>query len=97
MHWTAAGQYYSTSPYAFCNNNPVNLVDPDGEFQLFSNFVGGIVSAGVEYGSQIILLAMDFQFNPLQTLTFLISEQLLEKGLKNLTHNTILIIIFAKI
>lgn len=54
MRWSAAGQYYGTSPYAFCNNNPVNLVDPDGEFQLFSNFVGGIVSAGVEYGSQVI-------------------------------------------
>ena len=25
-----AEKYYSISPYAFCNNNPVNLVDPDG-------------------------------------------------------------------
>ncbi len=24
-------KYYGVSPYAFCNNNPVNLVDPDGE------------------------------------------------------------------
>ena len=46
--------YYGTSPYAFCANNPVNFVDPDGKFPLFSNFVGGIVSAGVEYGSQVI-------------------------------------------
>lgn len=23
-------KYYSTSPYAWCNNNPVNYVDPDG-------------------------------------------------------------------
>ena len=23
-------KYYGVSPYAFCNNNPVNLVDPDG-------------------------------------------------------------------
>lgn len=26
-------KYYGISPYAFCNNNPVNLVDPDGERQ----------------------------------------------------------------
>ena len=25
-----AEKYYSASPYAFCNNNPVNFVDPDG-------------------------------------------------------------------
>ena len=25
-----AEKYYSTSPYAFCANNPVNVVDPDG-------------------------------------------------------------------
>ncbi len=23
-------KYYSISPYAYCNNNPVNYVDPDG-------------------------------------------------------------------
>ena len=32
--WTTpdplAEKYYSISPYAFCNNNPVNFVDPDG-------------------------------------------------------------------
>ena len=26
-----AEKYYITPPYAFCNNNPVNFVDPDGE------------------------------------------------------------------
>ena len=35
IRWTTpdplAEKYYSTSPYAFCNNNPVNFVDPDGE------------------------------------------------------------------
>ena len=34
--WTTpdplAEKYYSISPYAFCNNNPVNFVDPDGRF-----------------------------------------------------------------
>ena len=32
--WTTpdplADKYYSVSPYAFCNNNPVNYIDPDG-------------------------------------------------------------------
>ena len=26
-----AEKYYNVSPYAYCNNNPVNAVDPDGE------------------------------------------------------------------
>ena len=34
--WTSpdplADKYYSVSPYAFCGNNPVNFVDPDGRF-----------------------------------------------------------------
>ena len=25
-------KYYGISPYAFCNNNPVNFVDPDGSY-----------------------------------------------------------------
>ena len=35
IRWTTpdplAEKYYSTSPYAFCNNNPVNFVDLDGK------------------------------------------------------------------
>lgn len=56
--WTTpdplAEKYPGISPYAYCNTNPVNFVDPDGELPLFSNFVGAFVSAGVEYGSQVI-------------------------------------------
>ena len=33
--WTTpdplAEKYYGISPYAYCNNNPVNFVDPDGK------------------------------------------------------------------
>ena len=58
MRWTTTDplseKYYGVSPYAFCNNNPVNFVDPDGELPFLANFVGGFVSAGVEYGSQVI-------------------------------------------
>ena len=25
-------KYYDVSPYAFCNNNPVNFVDPNGKY-----------------------------------------------------------------
>ena len=35
IRWTTpdplAEKYYGISPYAFCNNNPVNFVDPDGQ------------------------------------------------------------------
>lgn len=39
--WTTpdplAEKYYGISPYAFCNNNPVNFVDPDGMRIVFTN------------------------------------------------------------
>lgn len=37
--WTSAGpmaeKYYHLSPYAFCHNNAVNAVDPDGRDDFF--------------------------------------------------------------
>ena len=30
-------KYYSTSPYAYCVNNPVNAIDPDGNLTVFIN------------------------------------------------------------
>ena len=30
-------KYYSTSPYAYCNNSPINAVDPDGNLTVFIN------------------------------------------------------------
>ncbi|WP_443757770.1 RHS repeat domain-containing protein [Barnesiella intestinihominis] len=32
-------KYYSISPYAYCNNNPVKYVDPDGKFLQFAENV----------------------------------------------------------
>ncbi len=34
-----AEKYYGVSPYAFCNNDPVNFVDPDGERLYFAKDV----------------------------------------------------------
>ena len=47
--WTTpdplAEKYYSYSPYAFCNNNPVNFVDPDGNHPVIAGaIIGGAIS-----------------------------------------------------
>ena len=36
-------KYYGISPYAFCNNNPVNLVDPDGRAWYYNSKTGQFV------------------------------------------------------
>ena len=52
--WTTpdplADKYYSVSPYAFCNNNPVNFVDPDGKsYGDYYSYTGEyIASDGIE-------------------------------------------------
>ena len=31
--------YYSLSPYAYCNNNPVNAIDPNGrDYRLTTHY-----------------------------------------------------------
>ena len=45
-------KYYSTSPYAYCANNPVNANDPDG--RAINWLLGGAIGAGVELASQLI-------------------------------------------
>ncbi|MDR1349023.1 MAG: hypothetical protein LBJ63_11480 [Prevotellaceae bacterium] len=32
-----AEKYYSISPYAFCGNNPINRIDPDGRADIWYN------------------------------------------------------------
>lgn len=44
-------KYYGTSPYAFCNNNPVNFVDPNGEHPIV---VGAIVGGAISGTAAII-------------------------------------------
>ncbi len=49
-----ADKYPGLSPYAYCANNPVKLVDPDGEFPFVTNIVGAAISMFVEYGGQVV-------------------------------------------
>ena len=48
-----AEKYYSISPYAYCGNNPVKFVDPDGKVPVFllplaKGTVGAIVDAAAQ-------------------------------------------------
>lgn len=38
-------KYYSTSPYVYCENNPVMLVDPDGRIPYKKAVKSGIVTS----------------------------------------------------
>ncbi|MBQ9476823.1 MAG: hypothetical protein IJU63_03445 [Bacteroidales bacterium] len=53
--WTAidplAEKYYAVSPYAYCNNNPVKIIDPYGldiyHFDSSGNYIGKTVQKGI--------------------------------------------------
>ena len=45
-------KYYSTSPYAWCANNPVNYVDPDGGKVVYNDETGDCESMVDEFCSQ---------------------------------------------
>ena len=56
-----AEKTYHISPYAYCLNNPTNMIDPDGRFAWFipvaiivgKAILGGAVDAGVQVGVQM--------------------------------------------
>ena len=48
-----AEKYYGVSPYAFCNNNPVNFVDPDGASWGKVVKIGNKVRKAVKAGNKV--------------------------------------------
>lgn len=48
-----AEKYYGISPYAYCANNPVNMVDPEGRYPLGYRILSGVIGAGADFGVQI--------------------------------------------
>ena len=50
--WTTldpmAVNYYDVSPYAYCLNNPVNIVDPDGKNP--GDFFSTVIKAAIDFG-----------------------------------------------
>ena len=55
-----AEKYYDISPYAWCANNPVYLVDPDGKSPIF-NRMGSLIGTD-EYGLMGNAFIMDEKF-----------------------------------
>ncbi len=49
-----AEKYCSVSPYAFCNNNPVNIIDPDGMDIAVFNTSGYLISYKERKGKDIL-------------------------------------------
>ena len=47
------GNWLNYNRYAYCYNNPMKYVDPDGEFAISAFLLGMVVSAAIDYGMQV--------------------------------------------
>ena len=52
-------KYYGISPYAFCNNNPVNFVDPDGKAWYYNGETGEFVAHFEDDDDHIYMLTKE--------------------------------------
>ena len=56
IRWTPdphTEKYYNTSPYAYCLNNPINAIDPDGRAVWFIPLIKGAVGAAADAAVQV--------------------------------------------
>ena len=52
-----ADHYFQVTPYSYVLNNPINANDPDG--RVVNSIIGGIVSAGLDLGFQVLENKLD--------------------------------------
>jgi RHS repeat-associated protein len=48
-----AGNWLNYNRYAYCYNNPMRYVDPDGEFAISAFLLNVVVSVVIDYGTQV--------------------------------------------
>ena len=47
---------YDISPYAYCENNPLSLIDPDGKGPLGGALLGAGLDIGIQIASNLITM-----------------------------------------
>ena len=50
---------YDISPYAYCENNPLSLIDPDGKGPLGGALLGAGLDIGIQIASNLIKALCD--------------------------------------
>ena len=75
-------KYYGISPYVFCNNNPVNLVDPDGQSPIY-NISGHLIGTDDEGLQGDAIIMNDDDFSQGMSHSDAISHNLGKEGLSN--------------
>ncbi len=68
-------KYYSVSPYAYCHNNPVMLVDPDGRDDYFDRY--GAFQKHTDKGDAVLIQTADNSYTSITNVDFRSQQQAL--------------------